>query len=109
MLYASQVCNVVFVIAVFKDTNSQLLHIICINHSLICPHLESTECQDGVTNNCSQTCTRDDLKEHQCSCFVGYELIDGLCTGEYVDLCLYTSIIVILQCIVDVLLLIKDL
>ena len=58
--------------------------------SLFCSLLkfvDSTECQDGVTNNCTQECTRDSVTgEHHCSCNEGYELIDGSdskCGGNY--------------------------
>ena len=40
-------------------------------------HTDDTECQDGVTNNCTQTCTRtvsNGTSSYECGCRVGYEL-----------------------------------
>ena len=48
--------------------------------------LGSTECQDGVTNNCTQECTRDmDAGVYNCSCFTGYELSNDstTCKGKW--------------------------
>ena len=45
-----------------------------------------TECQDGVTNNCTQECTRDILSgEHNCSCRSGFRISDtsdSMCEGK---------------------------
>ena len=44
-----------------------------------------TQCQDGVTNNCTQKCTRDaDTEVYNCSCHPGYQIDadhDTLCSG----------------------------
>ena len=46
------------------------------------------ECQDGVTHNCTQLCTRnqtDSQMHYICSCEEGYKLnktSDGSCIGE---------------------------
>ena len=46
-----------------------------------------TQCQDGITNNCTQECTRDaDTGVHNCSCYsdLGYQINpdnDTLCIG----------------------------
>ena len=42
-----------------------------------------TECQDGVTNNCSQACIRDFLGRYECSCNDGYALHMDACVGEF--------------------------
>ena len=43
-----------------------------------------TECQDGVTNNCSHTCTRNH-RTYECGCHNGFSLNDtspGICDGD---------------------------
>lgn len=47
------------------------------------------ECQDGVTNNCTQVCTRnissDEISAYECSCNAGYILNENdtsFCDGE---------------------------
>ena len=46
-----------------------------------------TQCQDGITNNCTQECTRDaDTGVYNCSCYsdLGYQINpdnDTLCIG----------------------------
>ena len=51
--------------------------------------LDPMVCQDGVTHNCTQLCTRnqtDDEIHHICGCEEGYKLdeaLDGSCIGEY--------------------------
>ena len=42
-----------------------------------------TECQDGVTNNCSQACIQDFLGRYECSCNDGYALHVDACIGEF--------------------------
>ena len=47
-----------------------------------------TECQDGVTNNCTQTCTRivsNGTSSYECGCKEGYELNsdNATCVGKY--------------------------
>ena len=40
-------------------------------------HSDPTECQDGVTNNCTQTCNRTLSNEtftYECGCDEGYQL-----------------------------------
>ena len=45
-----------------------------------------TECQDGVTNNCTQDCTRNVIAGvHECSCKTGFEFALGsasICEGS---------------------------
>ena len=50
------------------------------------------ECQDGRTNNCTQTCSRDvsnGTSSHECGCHIGYQLnedgatCDGICRTQY--------------------------
>ena len=45
-----------------------------------------SECQDGVTNNCSQICTRNSLnRQYECSCNDGYVLDNmDLCVGMFI-------------------------
>ena len=48
-----------------------------------------TECQDGVTNNCTQTCTRtisNGTSSYECGCSEGFELNSDntTCDGEHV-------------------------
>ncbi len=54
-----------------------------INCAVILRIIGPTECQDGVTNNCSQACTRNILGDYECSCNDGYALQMDLCVGEY--------------------------
>ena len=50
------------------------------------PHTGPTQCQDGVTNNCTQECTRDiNTGIHNCSCYLGYQIdadYDTVCSGK---------------------------
>ena len=46
---------------------------------------DDTECQDGITNNCSQTCTRN-RSTYVCGCRHGFSLSDtslGTCNGDW--------------------------
>ena len=52
--------------------------------------LGPSECQDSVTNNCTQVCTRsissDGMSSYECSCDAGYvpnENNTNLCDGEF--------------------------
>ena len=47
-----------------------------------------TECQDGVTNNCTQTCNRtvsNGTSSYECGCYEGYELDSDntTCVSKY--------------------------
>ena len=52
------------------------------------------ECQDGVTNNCSQNCTRRLINEtmsyeYDCGCDLGYATnYSGYCEGENLLACI---------------------
>ena len=50
-----------------------------------CHFVDIDECQEGVTNNCTQGCARDSISGgHQCSCGLGYDLVGGTtCEGIY--------------------------
>ena len=42
------------------------------------------QCQDGITNNCTQNCTRDN-GVYECSCYSGFLMSNitfELCEGE---------------------------
>ena len=58
-------------------------HIVCVCiYRLTCTHAGPTECQDGVTNNCTDICTRDiETMSHSCSCREGYIEDNGFCYG----------------------------
>ena len=50
-------------------------------------HSDPSECQDGVTNNCTQTCNRtvsNETTSYECGCDEGYQLnSDGTtCDGK---------------------------
>ena len=43
-----------------------------------CTKTGATQCQDGVTNNCTQGCTRDNITGvHKCSCQEGFDVSSG--------------------------------
>ena len=47
---------------------------------------DPTECQQGVTNNCTQLCSRnvtDGTTTYECSCIEGYNPIGNLCDGNH--------------------------
>ena len=51
-------------------------------------HTDKTECQEGITNNCSQTCIRNvslsGISSYECGCYEGYsrnEIHTNLCEG----------------------------
>ena len=66
-----------------------------------------TECQEGITNNCTQICTRNATmsgeSSHECSCYDGYSQNDmhtNLCDGEfncYVTVPILLLILIVLQ------------
>ena len=43
--------------------------------------IDASECQDGVTNNCSQICRRNGSSGYECSCENGYALKNDQCLG----------------------------
>ena len=46
-----------------------------------------TECQDGVTNNCTQECARDNTGVYTCHCLEGYNISsdsDSVCNGTFI-------------------------
>ena len=51
-------------------------------------YVGASECQDGITNNCTQICTRnisDGISSYECSCNTGYvpnENTTNLCDGK---------------------------
>ena len=65
-----------------------MLKIYCVS---VCAlfHTDPTECQDGVTNNCTQNCTRttsmNGTSSYECGCNQGYELNldNATCDGKY--------------------------
>ena len=52
-----------------------------------------TECQDGVTNNYSQICTRRFLNMYECGCNDGYLLSMDICIGMLIMTKYYINII----------------
>ena len=46
------------------------------------PCVDLTDCQDGVTNDCTQICHRDTGGMHQCYCKTGYRLQSDEATCE---------------------------
>ena len=67
---------------------SHLCELVCDLYYLVCT-IGPLECQDGVTNNCSQNCIRHLINEtmnyeYECTCDLGY-VPDrfGNCEGEY--------------------------
>ena len=60
--------------------------------------IDSNECQDGVTNNCSQMCTRNS-GGYVCSCDNGYVQMSDLCLGVTIISIVVSSIL--LAIIVD--------
>ena len=78
-----------------------------------------TQCQDGVTNNCTQECSRNVTNGvHECSCRPGYEFALGsnsICEGSthikdnnncyhrvHMHLCIYTTQLMINYCMVQI-------
>ena len=52
-------------------------------------YIDPNECQEGITNNCSQICTRNvslsGVSSYECSCYEGYSQNNtdpNLCEGE---------------------------
>ena len=46
-----------------------------------------SQCQDGITNNCTQKCTRDNGTDYECACYPGFIMSNttfGLCEGEFI-------------------------
>ena len=63
--------------------------------SLHCNCIDPYECQDGVTNNCSQGCTRNktisNMTLYICACDVGFAASHfGYCEGK--NLLIYIAI-----------------
>ena len=53
-------------------------------------HADPTECQDGVTNDCTHTCTRtvsNGSSSYECGCDEGYELSLDNATCEGMCVC----------------------
>lgn len=65
-----------------------------IKHNITIPLiiLGPFECQDGVTNNCSEDCIRNQINErvykYKCGCDLGFRKNDivGNCEGTYIPI-----------------------
>ena len=85
--------NAIIIMNVGYSMHMGLKHCILLHNNIIIIYIYiytgPTECQDGVTNDCTETCTRtvsNGTSSYECGCYEGYELNpdNTTCHGKHV-------------------------